>query len=121
MTASETAKPGRDRTRKPRGRPYRNVPGPDAGRSVSMLGVGMVIGAVIGAGLTLLVAPQSGADTRRSLNRTADRLRMGAGAWNKLGRELRRAAQAKRKSLELEAKRNEIETKRAARGAAAPV
>jgi gas vesicle protein len=86
-----------------------------------MLGVGMIIGAVIGAGLTLLVAPQSGADTRRSLSRTAGRFSKGAGAWNKLGRELKRAASAKRKSLELEAQRNEIETRRAARGEAAPV
>lgn len=83
-----------------------------------MLGIGMVIGAVIGAGVALLVAPGSGADTRRLLSRNASRLRTGAGVWNKLGKELRRAAQAKRKSLELEAKRNEIETRRAAKGEA---
>jgi gas vesicle protein len=81
----------------------------------------MIVGAVIGAGLTLLVAPQSGADTRRSLSRTAGRFRMGSSAWNKLGKELRRAAAAKRKSLELEAKRDEVETRRVVRGEAAPV
>jgi hypothetical protein len=40
----------------------------------------------------------------------------GDGAWTKLGRELKRAARAKRKSIEAEAKRNEIEAKRAAAG-----
>jgi gas vesicle protein len=85
-----------------------------------MLGIGMIIGAVIGAGVTLLVAPKSGADTRRSLSRTAGRFTMGAGVWNKLGKELRRAAQAKRKTLELQAKRQEVETRRAVRGESAP-
>ena len=84
-----------------------------------MLGLGMIIGAVIGAGITLLVAPQSGSETRRTLSRTASRLNKGAGVWTKLGKELKRAAHAKRKSLELEAKRNEIETRKSAREEAA--
>ena len=88
---------------------------------MSMLGIGMIVGAVIGAGITLLVAPQSGADMRRSLSRSAGRLSMGAGVWNKLGRELQKAASAKRKTLELEAKRNEVETRRVVRGESAPV
>jgi hypothetical protein len=46
---------------------------------------------------------------------------MGSSAWNKLGKELRRAAAATRKSLELEAKRDEVETRRVVRGEAAPV
>jgi hypothetical protein len=83
-----------------------------------MLGIGMVIGAVLGAGIALLVAPGSGADTRRLLSKNASRFSKGAGVWNKLGKELRRAAQAKRRSLELEAQRNEIETRRAKSGAA---
>ena len=83
---------------------------------MSMLGIGMIIGAVIGAGVTLLVAPGSGADTRRSIARTAGRFSMGAGVWTKLGKELKKAARAKRKTLELEAKRNEVEARRAARG-----
>jgi len=82
-----------------------------------MLGMGMVIGTVIGAGIALLMAPSSGAEMRRGLSRRAGRLRSGGGgAWSKLGRELQRAASAKRKSLELEAKRNEIEARRAVRG-----
>ena len=81
-----------------------------------MLGVGMVIGTVIGASIALLVAPESGTETRRRISTRAGRLASGAGVWTKLGRELRRAAAAKRKSLEAEAKRNEIEATRAARG-----
>ena len=76
----------------------------------------MIIGAVLGAGIALLVAPQAGWETRRSISRRARVLREGDGSWTKLGRELKRAARAKRKSLEAEAKRNEIEAKRAAAG-----
>ena len=121
MAEADNSEGRRAGARKPKGRPYRRVPPPDAGRSVSMLGIGMIVGAVIGAGITLLVAPQSGADTRRTLSRTAGRFSMGAGVWNKLGRELQKAARAKRKTLELEAKRDEVETRRAVRGEAAPV
>ena len=113
MMAADTPEGGPKPARRPRGRPYRNV---TSGRSVSLLGVGMVIGTVLGAGIALLVAPQTGSDTRRSLSRRASSLRRGGGPWSRLGRELRRAAAAKRKTLELEAKRKEIETRRAARG-----
>jgi len=81
-----------------------------------MLGVGMIIGAVLGAGIALLVAPEAGWETRRRIGRRARSITTGDGAWTKLGRELRRAARAKRKSLEAEAKRNEVEAKRAATG-----
>ena len=81
-----------------------------------MLGVGMIIGAVLGAGIALLVAPQAGWETRRSIAKRAGSMGKGAGAWTRLGRELRKAARAKRKALELEAKKHEIEAKRAARG-----
>ena len=113
MTAADDREGVREPARRPRGRPYRNVP--DA-RSAGMLGVGMIIGAVLGAGIALLMAPQAGRETRRTIARRARSMGAGAGAWTKLGRELRKAAHAKRKSLELQAKRNEIETKRAARG-----
>jgi gas vesicle protein len=74
-----------------------------------MLGVGMVIGAVIGAGIALLAAPRSGEDTR---DRLLDRVRHIRGkddAWSKLKRELRRATQVSRRS-EME-KRREREAK----------
>lgn len=106
-----------DPAEKPRGRPYKTVVEP---RSVSMLGMGMVVGAVIGAGVALLVAPQSGMETRRGLSRQAMRLGGRGNAWSKLGRELRRAAAAKRKSIEMEARHREIAARRAERGEAAP-
>ena len=39
---------------------------------------GLVIGALLGAGLALLFAPQSGADTRRLIRKKAKRLAAGA-------------------------------------------
>lgn len=81
-----------------------------------MLGVGLIIGTVIGAGVALLFAPQAGWETRRSIGRRAGAMGRGAGAWTKLGRELRKAAKAKRKSLELQAKKDEIQVHKAAAG-----
>ena len=115
MSAADKPEPRRGPARRPRGKPYKTVA--DA-RSAGMLGVGMIIGAVLGAGVALLVAPQAGWETRRSLTSRARHIRGGTQAWTRLGRELKRAASAKRKSLELEAKRREIETKRAAAGEA---
>jgi len=37
-------------------------------------GAGLILGALVGAGLALLLAPRSGAETRRSLARKARRL-----------------------------------------------
>ena len=109
MTSSGNPEPG-DQSTAPRGKPYRNVR--DA-RSVSMLGVGMVIGAVIGAGIALLVAPASGHETRRLISRRAGGLRGKPGVWGKLGRELRKAAAAKRKVMEVEARQREVALRRA--------
>jgi gas vesicle protein len=69
----------------------------------------MVIGAVVGAGVTLLVAPRSGRQTRELLGYRAGRLRRDSGVWLKLGKELRRAAAAKRKQLEREEVRGRVE------------
>ncbi|MGV3709016.1 MAG: YtxH domain-containing protein [Gemmatimonas sp.] len=41
---------------------------------VRMLGIGLLVGAVVGATAALLMAPASGADTRRVLGRNARRL-----------------------------------------------
>ena len=105
MTAADTPEGSSKPSRRPRGRPYKQV---NNTRSVSMLGIGMVVGAMIGAGVALLVAPESGAETRRRLSRRAGKVREGRGVWTRLGRELRRAAAAKRKTVEIEAKRTEI-------------
>jgi gas vesicle protein len=80
-----------------------------------MLGIGMVVGAIIGAGIAILVAPESGAETRRRLSRRAGKLRGNRGVWNRLGRELRRAAAAKRKTMDLAARRKEIAERNADR------
>lgn len=100
--------------RKPRGKSYKTIPGV---RSVSLLGVGMVIGAVIGAGVTLLVAPRSGRQTRELLGYQAGRLRRDSSVWLKLGKELRRAAAAKRKQLERDEARDHVRDHAAAQPA----
>ena len=88
---------------RPLGKPYRSVP--DA-RSVSVLGVGLVIGAVLGAGVALLVAPQTGRNARAAISRRVRRARgEPVGTWERLGRELRRAATLKRKERELASSR----------------
>jgi gas vesicle protein len=83
------------------GSPYRTVADK---RSVSMLGLGMVIGAAIGAGIALVAAPQSGEETR---HRIRNKVRHLSGrddsTWGKLGRELKRAAKVRR--LELDERR----------------
>lgn len=86
-------------------------------QSVSMLGIGMVIGAVVGAGVTLLVAPRTGREMRELLGDRAGRVRRGAGVWSKLGKELRRAAAAKRKQLEREEARERVRQHAAAQPA----
>ena len=113
MSTSDKPEGRRGPARRPRGKPYKTVT--DA-RSAGMLGVGMIIGAVLGAGVALLVAPQAGWETRRSLTSRARSIRGGTRAWTRLGRELKRAARAKRKAMELQAKRNEIAAKMAAQG-----
>jgi gas vesicle protein len=107
---SGTARPAR----KPRGKSQKTVPNV---RSISLLGVGMVIGAVVGAGVTLLVAPRSGRQTRELLSYRAGRLRRDSGVWLKLGKELRRAASAKRKQLEREEARDRVRDHTAAQPA----
>jgi gas vesicle protein len=57
-----------------------------------------VLGAFLGAGIALLVAPQTGADTRRALARKGRRLKVrGRDAWDDLRVELRRIARRRRR------------------------
>lgn len=63
---------------------------------------GLVLGAVIGAGIALLTAPDNG--TRRRLRRAASRLKSGAGdKWEGLsddvGRKVEQAVRGARKRL----------------------
>jgi gas vesicle protein len=59
---------------------------------------GLGIGLAVGAALALLLAPQSGADTRRALRRRGQRVRTKAtDAWDDLRIELSRAKRALRR------------------------
>ena len=50
---------------------------------------GLVLGAVIGAGIALLMAPDKGSRTRRKLARTASRMKSGAGdKWEELAEDV---------------------------------
>jgi gas vesicle protein len=86
-------------TSKPRrraaGSSYRNVPD---SRSISLLGLGIVIGVAIGAGAALLAAPRSGEETRDRIRDRVRHLRGKDDAWTKLQRELKRAVRLRRKS-----------------------
>jgi len=60
-----------------------------------ILAAGIAIGALLGAGVALLAAPQSGEDTRRALTRHSRRLaRRGREMWDDLGDGLRRQRSA---------------------------
>ena len=76
--------------RRPAGAPI------DWGR-LAVFGLGVALGAVLGSGTTLLVAPQSGKEVRARLRRRGRRLRTEASdAWDDLQEELRwRARQLK--------------------------
>jgi len=98
----EQSKP-RPTSLRPLGKPYKSVA--DA-RSMSVLGVGLVIGAVLGAAAALLVAPQTGRNARAAISRRVRRARgEPVGTWERLGRELKRAATLKRKERELASSR----------------
>jgi len=65
-----------------------------------MLGLGMVIGAAIGAGIALVAAPQSGEEIRGRIRDKVRHLgRRDDNTWEKLGRELKRAAKVRRMEL----------------------
>lgn len=63
---------------------------------------GLVVGAAIGAGLALLLAPQSGKRTRRHLARSVEGMRDGAtDRWDDVTGDLRSAVKTSRKKLKL--------------------
>jgi len=71
---------------------------------VGLLGAGLLIGAVVGAGAALLLAPQSGEETRTIIRRQARNARHRAGdAWSELADELaaatRRGRQRARRAM----------------------
>jgi gas vesicle protein len=67
---------------------------------IAIFTAGAVLGAVVGAGAALLLAPQSGARTRHNLARRGRHFRTrSADAWDDLRHELRYAARRGRKTL----------------------
>ena len=72
-----------------------------AGESRSVVfAAGVAVGAIVGAGVALLLAPRSGAETRFAIGREARRLRRrGRDAWDDFRDELRRARRRARRTL----------------------
>lgn len=61
--------------------------------TVALVTAGIAAGAVLGAGIALLMAPQSGAHTRLALSQELRRRRpWRTGPWDALGEELHKAA-----------------------------
>ena len=68
--------------------------------TVALVGAGIAAGAVLGAGIALLMAPQSGAHTRLALSREIRRRRPWRGnPWSQLGEELRRATRERTRRM----------------------
>jgi hypothetical protein len=82
----------------PRGKPFAREAD---WHTVMLVGAGIAAGAVLGAGVALLMAPQSGAHTRLALGREMRRRRpwRGDSPWSQLGAELRRAARHRNRRL----------------------
>jgi len=65
----------------------------------TVFAAGIALGIAVGAGVALLLAPGSGADTRRALLRRSRRVgRRGRDAWDDLRDELRNAVRDRRRA-----------------------
>jgi gas vesicle protein len=68
-------------------------------RGAGALGLGIIAGALVGAGVALLLAPQSGAETREQIADRARRFRTRADeGWDDLRDELRRLRRRSRRA-----------------------
>src|SRR5262245_8318726 len=71
---------------RPRGQSYRRSVDWE---HVGLVGAGLLVGALVGAGVALLLAPQSGEETRNAIGRKARHARYRArSAWDDLAAEL---------------------------------
>lgn len=83
LAGTETPEPVVER---PRGKPYRRAVDWE---HVGLVGAGLLVGALVGAGAALLLAPQSGEETRLAIGRQARHARYRARtAWDDLADEL---------------------------------
>jgi hypothetical protein len=74
--------------------------------SATVFAAGVALGVVVGAGVALLFAPNSGYETRRSLVRRGRRVsRRGRDAWDDLRDEFRHAVRDKRRAWRLKRQR----------------
>jgi hypothetical protein len=82
-------------------KPIRQQPHLDGRRdTIAAFAAGIALGLTIGAGAALLLAPQSGTDTRRAIARKGRRLtRRSHDAWDDLREELARAAHRGRRAF----------------------
>jgi hypothetical protein len=79
-----------DQVTHPMGRPYSE---PIDWMRLGFFGLGIALGALLGSGTALLLAPESGEETRARIRRRAHRIRGHAGeAWDDLRDELAWAA-----------------------------
>jgi hypothetical protein len=82
---------------KPRGRPFSREAN---WHTIALVGAGLAAGAVLGASLALLLAPQSGAHTRLALTKELRRRRpWRRSPWQQLGEELKHVAHNRMRRL----------------------
>lgn len=75
----------------------------DDGPPTAVFAAGLALGIAIGAGVALLIAPRSGATTRRRLARRGRRLaRRGRDVWSDLREELHEAAARRRRAKQID-------------------
>jgi hypothetical protein len=98
VSASKVTPPGPlGGRRKPRGRPFSRHAD---WHTVALVSASVAAGALLGAGMALLIAPQSGAHTRLALSRELRRHRpWRRSPWEQLGSELSKAAQRRNRRL----------------------
>jgi len=84
----------------------RSTTGNFARGSAVVFAAGVAVGVVVGAGVALLFAPESGYETRRALVRRGRRVsRRSRDAWDDLRDELRKAVRNKRRSWRIKRQR----------------